>query len=91
MQNIQLKTTIADDGILRVQMPAEVKNTELEVLVVFQPTMTAKSEQKARHQGWPPGFFQRTWGSCEEEPITLDESGVLTELDDELEGMFTHQ
>lgn len=91
MQNIQLKTTIAEDGILRVQMPAEVKNTELEVLVVFQPTMTTKDEKKVRHQRWPPGFFERTWGSCEDEPIPLDESGVLTELDDPLEGIFRPQ
>ena len=91
MQNIQLKTTIAEDGILRVQMPAEVKNTELDVLVVFQPTMTAKEEQKARHQGWPPGFFERTWGSCADAPITIDESGVSPELDDELEGIFKSQ
>ena len=91
MENIQLKTHIGEDGILRVQMPAAVKNTELEVLVVFQPTIAAKQETTARHQGWPPGFFQRTWGSCADAPITIDESGVDIELDDQLEGMFVPQ
>ena len=88
MQNIELKTYIGEDGILRVQMPGGVKSTELEVLVVFQPTKTEKLEKTARHQGWPPRFFERTWGSCADAPITLDESGVSPELDDELAGIF---
>lgn len=83
MQNIQLKTSIGEDGILKVQMPAEVKNTQLEVLVVFQAT-TAK-EEKTIHQGWPPDFFDKTWGSCAYDTITINEAGVSTELDDKLE------
>lgn len=36
MKSIQLKTYIASDGILQVQMPPEVKDLELEVLVVVR-------------------------------------------------------
>ena len=57
MQNIQLTTKIEEDGILRVQMPAEVKNIQLEVLIVFQPT--PQKERTTRHQGWPPDFFDK--------------------------------
>ena len=85
MQNIQLKAYIGEDGILKVQMPAKVKNTELEILVVFQP---ATEEKKPKPQGWPPDFFNRTWGSCADAPIIIDESGISTELDDKLEGIF---
>lgn len=87
MQNIQLKTRIGEDGILRVQMPAEVKNIQLEVLVVFQPT-ASKEEKTTIHQGWPPDFFDKSWGSCADAPIIINEAGVSTELDDKLEGMF---
>jgi hypothetical protein len=85
MQNIQLKTYIGEDGILKVQMPDAVKNTQLEVLVVFQPTPEAKTP---KHRGWPPDFFNRTWGSCADAPIIIDESGISAELDDKLEGIF---
>ena len=37
MQSIQVKTHVGEDGLLKVQMPSEVKDMELEVMVVFQP------------------------------------------------------
>lgn len=88
MQNIKLKTYIREDDILRVQMPAGVKNTQLEVLAIFQPTTDTREEKTARHPGWHPGFFERTWGSCADDPIRIDEEGVSAELDDNMEGVF---
>ncbi|MBD2544975.1 hypothetical protein [Planktothricoides raciborskii] len=89
MQNIQLKAQIGEDGILKVQMPEEVKNTQLEVLVVFQPTTIPQEGKTAISQGWPPDFFDKTWGSCANSPVIIDEAGVSAELDDKLEEMFT--
>jgi hypothetical protein len=37
MRSLQFKTHIGSDGLLQMQMPPGVKDTELEVLVVFQP------------------------------------------------------
>jgi hypothetical protein len=51
MQNIQFRTYIGEDGILKLQLPTQVKNTELEVLVVFQPTSTIEKEKTVRDQG----------------------------------------
>nr|WP_293110207.1 hypothetical protein [Okeania sp. SIO2F4] len=49
MQNIHLKKVhIGEEGILKVQMPAILKNSELEVLAIFQP---ATEEKMPRHQG----------------------------------------
>ncbi|NBD32493.1 MAG: hypothetical protein GVY17_05875 [Cyanobacteria bacterium] len=90
MQNIQFTTHIGEDGILKVQLPAQVKNTELEVLVVFQPTSTSEKEKTVRDQGWPPEFFDKTWGSCADSPLIIDEVGVSAELDDNLETLFPY-
>ncbi|MEO1006716.1 MAG: hypothetical protein AAFW67_12890 [Cyanobacteria bacterium J06638_38] len=49
MQSIQLKTHIGEDGLLKVQMPPEIKDMELDVMVVFQPL--SKVEQ-VRHNAW---------------------------------------
>ncbi len=51
MQNIQFRTYIGEDGILKVQLPAQVKNTELEILVVFQQTGTPEAEKTVKDQG----------------------------------------
>lgn len=47
MQSIQTKTYVGKDGLLKVQMPPEVKDVELEVMVVFQPS--SKIEQPRRN------------------------------------------
>ena len=88
MQNIQFRTYIGEDGILKVQLPAQVNNTELEVLVVFQPANTPKIDKTAQAQEWPPEFFDKTWGSCAENPLIIDEAGVSADLDDNLETLF---
>lgn len=47
MQSIQVKTHVGEDGLLKVQMPSEVKDMELDVMVVFQPS--SKVEQPRRN------------------------------------------
>lgn len=49
MQSIHLKTHVGEDGLLTVQMPPEIKDMELDVMVVFQPA--SKGEQP-RHNAW---------------------------------------
>jgi len=91
MQNIRLTTHIGEDGILKVQMPSEVKNTELEVLVVFQAMTPPRQEKAAQHPKWPSDFFEKTWGSCADAPIIIDEEGVSADLDDPPEEIFKTQ
>lgn len=49
MQSIQLKTHVGEDGLLKVQMPPEIKDMELEVMVIFQPS---SNEEQLRHNAW---------------------------------------
>ncbi|VXD23824.1 Similar to tr/Q8YK90/Q8YK90 [Planktothrix serta PCC 8927] len=70
MQSIQFKGRIGEDGILRVKMPAEFKDRDLEAIVIFQ----AKSEtQKARN--WQPGFFEEVIGGWVGEPLVRENQG----------------
>jgi hypothetical protein len=48
MQSLQFKTHIGSDGLLQVQMPPEVKDIELEVLVVFQPAPSVPTQAVSR-------------------------------------------
>ncbi|MDJ0726308.1 MAG: hypothetical protein QNJ38_14435 [Prochloraceae cyanobacterium] len=49
MQSIQLKTHVGEDGLLTVQMPPEIKDMELDVMVVFQPS---SNEEQLRYNAW---------------------------------------
>ncbi|MGL4882060.1 MAG: hypothetical protein ACRC8K_13490 [Waterburya sp.] len=49
MQSIQLKARVGEDGLLTVQMPPEIKDMELDVMVVFQPL---SSGEQPRHNAW---------------------------------------
>jgi len=61
MQSITLHTRVGEDGILKLEMPANVRNTKLEIVLVF----TSTGEESA---GWPPGFFEKTFGCIPDFP-----------------------
>ncbi len=44
MQTITLKATTDENGILRVELPVDVANTEYEVVVVFQAALPEQSQ-----------------------------------------------
>ncbi|MEH2159715.1 MAG: hypothetical protein V7K38_01415 [Nostoc sp.] len=39
MESIKIRTYIGDDGILQIQLPPEIINQELDVVIVFQPVV----------------------------------------------------
>lgn len=75
MESIKLKSRVGDDGILRIQVPDNFKNQNLEILIVFQPIATpeAQAETSAENtpesRGWSSGFLKGVIGSWEGEPL----------------------
>lgn len=75
MESIKLKSKIGDDGILQIQVPDNLKNQNLEILVVFQPIASPDNQPKHTTEntpeslGWSPGFFENVVGSWEGEPL----------------------
>lgn len=72
MQTIKLDTRVGQDGILKLELPLEVSNADLEVLVVVQ---------RKEKRGWPPGYFERTAGSLADNPIERPSQGEYEERD----------
>jgi hypothetical protein len=50
METMKLRSHIGCDGILLIQMPAEFKDTAVEVVVVVQPL--ASEEVKPKYNAW---------------------------------------
>ena len=72
MQSIALKSHGGADGVLKLNVPLEVSDTDVEVLVVVHPLATSSSKP---HPGWPLGFLEQTFGSWQGEPLERPEQG----------------
>ena len=68
MVSIHLKAHVGPDGTLRLQVPTAFRETDIEVLVVLSPVQSPPVEP-AKESAWPPGFFERTFGSFQDEPL----------------------
>jgi hypothetical protein len=70
MKTINLKSHIGSDGILNLTIPTEEKEVDVEVIVIVQPEHREK-------KSWPKNFFNSTYGSLKEDPLTRPPQGDL--------------
>ena len=75
MPSIQLKTYVGKDGLLKVQMPPEIREMELEIKVVFQPS--SKAEQ-IRYNAWGKPLTRQ---SIQQTIATLKQLGKQVAID----------
>jgi hypothetical protein len=81
MESIKLQSHVGPDGVLKLEVPVGLSNVEYEVMVIMQPvhTATPSSPETAKlspeEPGWPPGFFEQTEGSLEDDPIKRPSQG----------------
>ena len=73
MQSITLHSHVGEDGILHLDIPVGLTDAELEVTVTVQPVSTPEGK------GWPPGFFEETFGSLRDELLEREPQGELQE------------
>ena len=79
MQSITLRGHVSSDGIMHLQVPVGTPEADFEVMVIFQPIIKTESKKTPEELGWPPGFFERTFGSLRDEPIEREPQGELQE------------
>jgi hypothetical protein len=61
MHTIKLRSHVGSDGILKLQIPVGVQDTEIEVIVIVESRLVRVAE--TNYQAWRPGFFEETFGS----------------------------
>jgi hypothetical protein len=70
MQSIKLCSHIGADGILHLELPVGVTDTEIEV------TVTVKAVNSVtKKKSWLPGFFEEVIGGWVGEPLERPEQG----------------
>lgn len=75
MISIQTKTHVGADGTLSLQIPTTLRETDVEVMVVFQSVPTQAEKPVTDELGWPPGFFEATAGAWKGEPLERSSQG----------------
>ncbi len=76
MKSIQLTSHVGKDGILKIQMPVDITDQEVDVVVVVQPRLKFESAvDTPEARGWPPGFFEKTAGAWQGDPLTRPPQG----------------
>lgn len=78
MQSIQVKSHVDSNGILSLSLP-EIPDTDVEVTIVYQPLPKTEKQSLAS-----------LYGICVDDPIIIDDEGILESLDDNLDGVFDY-
>lgn len=68
METIRVHSRSNEDGIIHLDIPVGIKDTELEVTLTISPAWQGL--------GYPPEFFEQTYGSCQDDPIVIDDEGI---------------
>jgi hypothetical protein len=64
METIKVKARIDETGILKLEVPTGLAAAEVEVILVLEATLPPLDDN-----GWPVGFFDRTYGALADDPI----------------------
>jgi hypothetical protein len=62
MDTIKLRSHVGPDGILKLEGPVGVKDTDLDVVVNVGPVGNGTAAKTPEERGWPAGFFEKTAG-----------------------------
>jgi hypothetical protein len=74
MESIKVRQYVGLDGILRLNIPVGVGGQEVEVVVTY-PAASSLGRERS---------LEQLYGICADDPIVIDNQGILERLNDEL-------
>ncbi len=69
METVKLTTRVDREGNLTIQLPKNLADIELEIILVYQQKKLEKSVKTPEELGWLPGFFEKTAGCLADENL----------------------
>jgi hypothetical protein len=72
MRSIHLKSHVGPDGTLKLSVPTDLSDTEVEIVVILNPIETPAAAGDSK---WPADFFETTFGACEDDPLVRPPQG----------------
>lgn len=77
MQSINLRSRVGSDGILHLEVPVGLTDAELEITVTVQSVKPIANVEILQGRGWPPVFFEDTFGCFKDDPLVIDSEGIF--------------
>ncbi|MBZ5563692.1 MAG: hypothetical protein LAP13_14880 [Acidobacteriia bacterium] len=68
MRSIVMRSRVGPDGMVHLDVPSGLTDTEVEVIVILHPIAQPASGH-AKDLGWSPGFFESVIGGWHGEPL----------------------
>ncbi len=68
MQSLTLHTRVGKDGILKLETSIGIRDAEVDVILVVNATSPSGKGKPKKGRGWPPDFFEQTFGSAPDFP-----------------------
>ena len=69
--------TYTGRSMLETHAGMQVTAGEFEVVVVVQPKQTSAAAESPEDRGWPPGYFENTFGSITDDTFVRPPQGEL--------------
>ena len=73
MVTLPFKAHVQPDGALNLRITTGLSESDVDGVVVIQPTVEAPQPRGA----WPEGFFEQTYGALADEPLERRPQGEL--------------
>jgi hypothetical protein len=77
MQTIRILEKTDKDGMLQLRIPLGKPEVEYEVVLVLHPKEAHPEPATGEELGWPPGYFEATFGSIDDETFVRPPQGEL--------------
>ena len=81
MQTITLKARADHNGVIRLEVPTDLADQEIEIVLVMQSAVDVLPRDK---MGYPIGYFEATYGSFADDPLAREQL-IDADTRDELE------
>ena len=65
METFTLKARSDKDGMIRLEIPTNISDKDLEIVVVMQTIV----DEPVDAMGYPIGYFDETYGSLKNDPL----------------------
>ncbi len=69
MQTTTVKARADHDGVVKLEIPTDMADREVEIVLVMQSLESESLDDK----GYPLGYFEETYGSFADEPLERDQ------------------
>lgn len=79
MHAIETTATVTEDGTVTIDHPVDAAPGRHRIVLLIDEQVAASESEPHQGSGWPPGYFEQTFGALADEPLTREPQGEYEE------------